>query len=355
MDATEELLKTLTETHGVPGYEDEIRGVIRQYLDPLGSLSQDKLGSLICHQPGDGPKVMLAGHMDEIGFMINHITKDGYLKFVQLGGWWDQVLLGHRVLIRTHKGDLTGVIGAKPPHIIDVEERKKVVQKKDMYIDIGVTSENEVEEAGVRIGDPVVPKAGFEVMANSKAFLSKAFDDRLGCAWMIDTLRYFVDRPHPNHIYGVATVMEEVGLRGATTSVHAIDPDVAIILEVDIAGDIPGVKPEQSRVKIGAGPSIILYDRGLIPNLRLRDLIIDTAAEQDIPLQISSYAAGGSTDGSKIHLHGVGVPTIVLGVPTRHIHSHGGIIYREDYENGVKLLTAVVSQLDDEMVKSLTG
>jgi putative aminopeptidase FrvX len=355
VDATEELLKTLTETHGVPGYEDEIRGVVRQFLEPLGSISQDKLGSLICHQPGDGPKVMLASHMDEIGFMIIHITKDGYLKFVQLGGWWDQVLLGHRVIIRTHKGEITGVIGAKPPHIIDVEERKKVVQKKDMFIDIGATSENEVEEAGVRIGDPVIPKAEFEVMANSKAFLSKAFDDRLGCAWMIDTLRYFVDRPHPNHLYGVATVMEEVGLRGATTSVHAIDPDVAIILEVDIAGDIPGVKPEQSRVKIGAGPSIILYDRGLIPNLKLRDLIIDTAAEQDLPLQISSYAVGGSTDGSKIHLHGVGVPTIVLGVPTRHIHSHGGIIHREDYENGVKLLTAVVSKMDDDTVKGLTG
>lgn len=355
MDATEELLKTLTEAHGVPGYEEEIRGVVRQYLDPLGTISQDKLGSLICHQTGDGPKVMLAGHMDEIGFMIIHITKEGYLKFVQLGGWWDQVLLGHRVLIRTHKGDLTGVIGAKPPHIIDVEERKKVVQKKDMYIDIGATSEKEVEEAGVRIGDPVIPKAGFEVLANSKAFLSKAFDDRLGCAWVIDILRYFVDRPHPNHIYGVATVMEEVGLRGATTSAHAIDPDVAIILEVDIAGDIPGVKPEQSRVKIGAGPSIILYDRGLIPNLKLRDLIIDTAAEQDIPLQISSYSVGGSTDGAKIHLHGIGVPTIVLGVPARHIHSHGGIIHRDDYENGVKLLTVIVARLDDDTVKGLTG
>jgi endoglucanase len=355
VDATEELLKTLTEADGVPGYEDEIRGVVRQYLDPLGTISQDKLGSLICHQQGDGPKVMLVGHMDEIGFMIIHITKEGYLKFVQLGGWWDQVLLGHRVLIRTHKGNLTGVIGAKPPHIMDDDESKKVVQKKEMYIDIGATSEKEVEEAGVRIGDPVIPKADFEVLANLKTFLSKAFDDRLGCAWVIDTLRYFVDRPHPNHIYGVATVMEEVGLRGATTSVHAIDPDVAIILEVDIAGDIPGVKPEQSRVKIGEGPSIILYDRGLIPNLKLRDLIIDTAAEENIPLQISSYSVGGSTDGSKIHLHGIGVPTIVLGVPTRHIHSHGGIIHRDDYENGVKLLTEVVARLDGDTVKGLAG
>lgn len=355
MDPTEEFLKTLTETHGVPGYEDDIRDVVRHYMEPLGTISQDKLGSLICHQSGDGPKVMLAGHMDEIGFMIIHITEDGYLKFVQLGGWWDQVLLGHRVLIRTHKGDLTGVIGAKPPHIIDVEERKKVVQKKDMYIDIGATSAKEVEEAGVRIGDPVIPKAEFEVLANNKTFLSKAFDDRLGCAWVIDTLRNFVDQPHPNNIYGVATVMEEVGLRGATTSVRAIDPDVAIILEVDIAGDLPGIKPEQSRVKLGAGPSIILYDKGMIPNLKLRDLIIDTAADLDIPLQISSYSVGGSTDGARIHLHGIGVPTIVLGVPARHIHSHGGIIHRDDYENGVRLLTAIVAQLDDDTVQGLTS
>lgn len=355
MDVTEEFLKTLTETHGVPGYEGEIRAVVRNYLEPLGTISQDKLGSLICHQPGDGPKVMLAGHMDEIGFMIIHITKDGFLKFVQLGGWWDQVLLGHRVLIKTQKGDLTGVIGAKPPHIVDPEERKKVVQKKEMYIDIGATSANEVEEAGVRIGDPVVPKADFEILANEKTYLSKAFDDRIGCAWVIDTLRHFTDRPHANNIFGVATVMEEVGLRGATTSARAVDPDVAIVLEVDIAGDLPGIKPEQSRAKLGAGPTIIIYDRGMIPNLKLRDLVIDTAAEQGIPLQISSYAVGGTTDGSRIHLHGTGVPTIVLGIPARHIHSHGSIIHRDDYENGVKLLTAVIAKLDQDTVSGLTG
>lgn len=355
MDETVELLKALTEAHGVAGYEGEVRKLLRQYLKPLGTVTQDKLGSLICHQPGEGPKVMIAGHMDEIGFMVHHITSDGYLKFVQLGGWWDQVILGHRVIVKTNKGDVTGVVGAKPPHIIPLAERKKVVEKKDMYIDIGARSEKEVKDAGVRIGDPVVPKADFEVMAPGKTLLAKAFDDRVGCAMVIDLLKGFVDQPKNNDIFGVTTVMEEVGLRGATTSVRAIDPDVAIILEVDIAGDVPGVKKEQARTIIGEGPSIIMYDSGMIPNLKLRDLVIDTAEKEGIPLQISSYAVGGSTDGKQIHIHGMGVPTVAIGIPTRHIHSHSGIIHRDDYENGVKLVAAIVRQLDDEIVADLTN
>jgi len=354
VDETLELLKVLTEAHGVAGYEGEVRQVLHGYLEPLGEVTQDNLGSLICHQPGKGPKVMLAGHMDEIGFMVHHITKEGYLKFVQLGGWWDQVLLGHRVIIKTTKGDVTGVIGAKPPHIIAADERKKVVEKKDMYIDIGASSEDEVKAAGVRIGDPIVPKAEFEVLASGKTLLAKAFDDRVGCGLVIDVLKKLAEQPGQIDLYGVATVMEEVGLRGATTSVRAIDPDVAIILEIDIAGDVPGVKPEEARTRLGAGPSIILYDRGMIPNLKLRDLVIDTAEDEGIPLQISSYSVGGTTDGAKIHLHGIGIPTIVLAVPTRHIHSHGGIIHRDDYENCVRLLLAVIQRLDDKTIANLT-
>jgi putative aminopeptidase FrvX len=349
VNPSEELLRTLTEAHGVPGYEDEVRALLRDYLEPLGTVSQDKLGSLICHQPGDGPKVMLAGHMDEIGFVISYITKKGFLKFLQLGGWWDQVLLGHRVLIKTHKGDVIGVIGAKPPHMLDDEERDKVVKKKDMYIDIGATSREDVEAAGVRVGDPAVPQGDFVVMANPKTWLAKAFDNRVGCAVMIDALRHFVDKPHPNNIYGVATVMEEVGLRGATTSVRSIDPDVAIILESDIAGDVPGIEPEESDIKLGGGPSILLYDARMIPNIKLRDLMIDTAAEMDIPIQFSAIT-GGATDGAAIHLHGIGVPTVVMGVAARHIHSHGAILHRDDYENGVKLINAVVSKLDARTV-----
>lgn len=356
MDKTAELLKSLTEAHGVPGYEQEVRALLRRYLEPLGAISEDKLGSLICRQEATGPKVMIVGHMDEIGFMVQHVTDEGFIKFLPLGGWWDQVLLGHRVIIKTHQGDVVGVIGAKPPHLLDSEERNQVVKKQKMFIDVGASSRQEVEEIGVRVGDPIVPQSEFVVLANEKGYLSKAFDNRVGCAVVVDVLRHFAENgdAHANDLYGVATVMEEVGLRGATTSVRAIDPDVAIILESDIAGDLPDIKAEVSDVKLGKGPSLLIYDRRMIPNLKLRDLVIDTAAELEIPLQYSAIQ-GGATDGGAIHLHGTGVPTVVVGVPARHIHSHGAIIHRDDYDHAVRLVAAVVSRLDEETVAGLTG
>lgn len=355
MDQTEQFLKALTEAHGVPGYETEARAVMRDYMAPLGELTQDKLGSLICRRAGDGPRVMLVGHMDEIGFIVTHITDDGFIKFLQLGGWWDQVLLGQRVLIKTRQGDVLGVIGAKPPHLLAADERNKLVEKKDMYIDIGASSKADVEAAGIRLGDPVVPDAAFAILANPRTYISKAFDNRIGCALVIDALRHFqAHGGNPNDLYGVQTVMEEVGLRGATTSVRAVDPDVAIILESDIAGDVPGIKKEQSSVRLGGGPSVMIYDSRMIPNLKLRDLVVDTAAEQDIPLQFS-YMPGGATDGGVIHVHATGVPTVVIGVPARHIHSHGAIIHRDDYDHAVKLLTAVVAKLDAATVAGLTN
>lgn len=353
MDQTQQLLQSLTEAHGVPGYETEIRNLLRDYMNPLGELVQDKLGSLICAQPGTGPKVMLAGHMDEIGFMITHITDEGFLKFQQLGGWWDQVLLGHRVVIKTRKGDVIGIIGAKPPHMLPPDEANKVVVKKDMYIDIGATSKEDVSAAGVRVGDPAVPDSRFVVLANEKTYLCKAFDNRVGCAVVIDALRHFQTHAHPNHLYGVQTVMEEVGVRGATTSAHAVNPDVAIILESDIAGDVPGIKAEESDVKLGGGPTVLIYDARMIPNIKLRDLVIDTAESLNIPVQLS-YIAAGTTDGAAIHLHGIGVPTVVIGVPARHIHSHGAIIHRSDYDRAVQLVTAVVAKLDAATVEDLT-
>ena len=355
MDKTEAFLKSITEAHGVPGYETEVRALMREYMSPLGTIEQDKIGSLICRQDGPegGPRIMLAGHMDEIGFMVRHVTKDGFLKFVQLGGWWDQVLLGHRVIVKTHKGDVIGIIGAKPPHLLTPDERKKVVEKRDMYIDIGASSVEQVAEAGVRIGDPVIPEANFAILAGGKTYLSKAFDDRVGCALVVDTLRHFAEVEHPNTLFGVATVQEEVGLRGAKTSAAAVNPDLAIVLESDIAGDVPGIEPEQSAVKLGEGPTLLVYDARMIPNIKLRDLVVDTTTELEIPLQFSAIEAGG-TDGGAIHLHHTGVPTVVIGVAARHIHSHGGIIHRDDYDNAVKLLAAVIARLDAETVAGLT-
>ncbi len=353
MDTTQQLLKELTEALGVSGYEKGVRAIVRRHLEPLGEIERDRIGSLICHLGEGRPRVMVAGHMDEVGFMVKHITDEGFLRFQPLGGWWDQVLLGQQVIVQTRKGDLRGVIGAKPPHIVPPDERKKLVEKEKMYIDLGATSKAEVEEAGVRIGDPIVPACDFHVLANGKSYLGKAFDDRVGVALMIDLLRHFADAPHPNALYGAATVMEEVGTRGAKTSAEVIDPDVAIILEVDICGDMPDTKPEESRVKLGAGPSLLMMDASMIPNLALRDLLIETAEELGIPLQFSSMPRGG-TDGSRIHLHRAGVPSVVIGVPSRYIHSHASIIHRDDYDNALRLLIAVIERLDADTVAGLT-
>jgi endoglucanase len=355
MDKREQLLKALTEAHGVPGYESEIRELIRGYLAPIGTIEQDKMGSLICRLDGTAadPRVLVAGHMDEIGFMVRHITEDGYIKFLQLGGWWDQVLLGHRVVIKTRAGERLGIIGAKPIHIVPQEERKKVVEKRDMVIDIGASSADEVAEAGVRMGDPIVPSASFEILTSGKTYLAKAFDDRVGCALMIEVMRHFADAPHPNTLFGVGTVQEEVGLRGAKTSAALVEPDVAIILESDLAGDVPGIKPEESDVKLGKGPSLLVYDGRMIPNIRLRDLVMDVADQNGVPLQLSAIEGGG-TDGGAIHVHNTGVPTVVIGVAARHVHSHGAIIHRDDYDSALQLLAALIAQLDADTVAGLT-
>jgi putative aminopeptidase FrvX len=228
------------------------------------------------------------------------------------------------------------------------------VVRKDMYIDIGATSEAEVKEAGVQPGDPIIPRADFEILANGKTYLSKAFDDRVGVALMVSALQILKERPHPNTIFATATVMEEVGVRGATTSVEAVQPDVAIVLESDIAGDVPGIKPEESSVTLGGGPTVVIYDARMIPNLKLRDLVLECGRNIGINVQLSSLE-GGATDGSAIHLFKTGVPTVVMCVPARHIHSHSSIIHRQDYDDALKLLVELVARLDKRQVEELTA
>ena len=357
MDPTEKLLKEITEASGVPGYEGDVRAIMRRYLTDVATIEQDKMGSFIGKHEGasERPRVMLAAHMDEIGFMVRLITQEGFVKFVPLGGWWSHVLLGHRVTIKTSKGDVIGVLGAKPPHLLSDDERKKMVEVKDMYIDVGARSEAEVRALGVRPGDPAIPVSQFIVMANKRCYLTKAVDDRVGCALAAQILRRLADPAvagHPNTVYAVGTVQEEVGMRGARTSAFAVNPDVAIVLEGDIAGDVPGIKPEESAVKLGSGPTLLVYDACMIPNLKLRDLVIATATELSIPLQFSALTAG-ATDGAPIHLHNAGVPTVVLGVPTRHVHSHNAIFCRDDYDHALKLVTALARKLDTPTVAGL--
>jgi len=355
----EKFLKSLAEAFGPPGFEIDPIKIVKEYLrDIADELKHDNLGSLAAFKKGgsEKPTILVAGHSDEVGFMVTEVTKDGYIRFHPLGGWFDQVLLAQRVVIKTKKGFVQGVIASKPPHILKPEERGKVVTIDQMFIDIGATSKKEVEELGVKIGDPIVPWSPFNTSPTGKTFFGKAFDDRIGVFVAAEVLKTLKTKniEHPNTLVSAATVQEEVGLRGASTIAWLVKPDVAIITEVDIAGDVPGIPPHKAPSKLGKGPTIVSYDSSMIPNQRFREFVIQVAEEAKIPYQLSIVPRGG-TDGGRIHLFMEGRPCIVIGVPTRHIHSHVSIVHKDDLENAVKLIIEVIKRLDQETVKSFTS
>jgi endoglucanase len=354
-DTTLRMLKDLTDANGIPGNEKEPRDVMRRYIEPYADeVTTDALGGLIARKRGtaDSPRIMVAGHLDEIGFMVTHIDDKGFLRFQTVGGWWEQVMLAQRVTVMTRKGNVPGVIGSKPPHVLSAEARKKPVDKKDMFIDIGASSREEAMEFGVRPGDSVVPVCEFTVMKNEKLLMAKAWDNRIGCAIAIEILRELQNEDHPNTVYAVGTVQEEVGLRGAKTAAYEISPDIGFSVDVGIAGDTPGISEKEALAKLGKGPQILVYDGSMIAHKGLRDLVTDTADELGIPYQFD-YVAGGGTDAGAIHVTKSGVPSLAVSVATRYIHSHAAILHRDDFENAVKLLTAVIRRLDAETIAEL--
>ncbi|GEL76821.1 M42 family metallopeptidase [Tenuibacillus multivorans] len=356
LDETLTMLKDLTDAKGIPGNEKEPREVMQKYIAPYADdVTTDHLGSLIAKKSGDenGPKVMVAGHLDEIGFMVTRIDDDGFVFFQTVGGWWNQVMLAQRVTIMTRDGDVTGVIGSKPPHILSADERKKPVEIKDMFIDIGASNKEEAEEFGVRPGDSIVPYFEFTPLKNDKVMLAKAWDNRIGCAIAIEVLKRLKNEQHPNTVYGVGTVQEEIGLRGARTSTHAIKPDIGFAVDVGIAGDMPGVSDKDASSEMGKGPQIVLYDASMVSHKGVRDLVIGTAEENEIPFQYEAMPGGG-TDSGQIHLTGEGVPSLSITVATRYIHSHAAMLHRDDFENTVDLLVKVIQKLDRETVNNIT-
>ncbi|ALC89730.1 peptidase M28 [Bacillus sp. FJAT-18017] len=355
LDETLQMLKALTDAKGIPGNEREVREVMKEYIAPYADeITTDGLGSLIATKTGKegGPKIMVAGHLDEVGFMATQIDEKGFIRFQPVGGWWGQVMLAQRVTIVTRKGEVTGVIGSKPPHILTAEQRKKPVEIKDMFIDIGATSRDEASEWGVRPGDMIVPYFEFTVMKNEKMLLAKAWDNRIGCAVAIDVLKQLKDVEHPNVVYGVGTIQEEVGLRGARTAAAKIEPDIGFGVDVGIAGDTPGVTEKEALGKMGKGPQIILYDASMVSHKGLRDFITDTADELGIPYQFDTVPGGG-TDAGAIHLSHKGVPALAITIATRYIHSHAAMLHRDDYENTVKLIVEVVKRLDAQTVENI--
>jgi putative aminopeptidase FrvX len=348
MDRTQTFLRDLVEAHGAPGFESDVARVMESYLKGLGTFSRDRLGSFLCEKKGTqaAPRVMLMGHLDEVGFMVKSVTAEGFVKFLPLGGWWGHVVLGQRLIIKTRRGDVLGVVGSKPPHELRDEDRKKVLEIKDMYIDVGAASDFDVKKRlDIRPGDSIIPDSPFTVMANPNLLLAKAWDNRIGCAIAAEVLRT-LGPTHPNTVIAGATVQEEVGLRGAMTSAFKVQPDVAFALDVGIAHDTPGTEGDE---KLGGGPLVVVYDATSIPNRGLLELVRDTAEKLKIGLQFESVERGG-TDAGRFHMTGEGVPSISMGVPARYIHSHVSIIHRKDFDRTVKLLVAVVKRLDKKTV-----
>lgn len=305
MNQSVKLLKHLTDVNGIAGYEMQVKEAMRNYIEPVSDqIIEDNLGGIFGKKNAENGQysIMISGHMDEVGFMVTKIDKHGFISFTPVGGWWNQVMLSQKVTITTDLGkEIRGIIGSKPPHVLTPEERKKPMEIKNMFIDIGVSSKEEAEEAGVEVGNMVTPYSEFEVLTNDKYLTAKAFDNRYGCALAVEVLKRLKDENIGINLYSGATVQEEVGLRGAKVAANTIKPDLAIAVDVGIAYDTPG----------------------------------------------------GGTDAGSIHVANEGIPTMTIGVTLRYMHSNVSVLNVDDYENSVRLVTEIVRSLNDETYKNI--
>ena len=349
-----DLLTALSNARGISGHEGEVRDICIRELAECGDLSCDRSGSLFCSR-GEGKTVMLAAHMDEVGFLVQNVTPDGFIQFVGIGGWWTHTLPSQRVVIRTRGGkSIRGVVGSRPPHFLAESQRNVLQTMEALFIDVGAESRSHaMGELGINLGDPIIPDVEFSPTANPYRFMGKAFDNRIGMAAVIEATRLLARRALSCRLVSSGTVQEEVGLRGARTAGDKVRPDCAIILEAPPADDTPGFALSESQGKMGAGVQIRVYDPTAIMNLELVHFVRETAERAEIPYQMTVRRSGG-TDAGALHLIGEGVPCIVLGVPTRYIHAHNGVMDLRDYRAMVDLLVELVVTLDSEKIDSFT-
>lgn len=334
------LLARLSEARGVSGDEGAVRNLILEQVRPhVEAFRVDAMGNLLVvkgrHKPG--PRVMVAAHMDEVGLMITHVEKNGWLRFAKVGGIDDRLLPGKRVLIGPDA--VPGVIGSKPIHL-DEKGARTVTPAADMVIDIGVTSRAEAEKV-VRPGHYATFDTAFGAFGQG-CWKGKAFDDRAGCAVLVELLRHEYDFP----VYGAFTVQEEVGLRGAATAAYAIAPDLALVLEGTTCADIPGNEPHRQSTRLGDGPAITVMDRAHIPPRWLVDRLAAAAERRGVPYQWKRTTAGG-TDAGPIHLSRTGVPTAVVSVPCRYIHSPCAVMSRRDFDAAQQLVRGFLEDLGE--------
>ena len=352
-DETQQLLQMLADAPGPPGFEEPVRKIMVERMKPLAEkLSYDGLGSVIAVQGTSGPRIMVDAHMDELGGVVRRITNDGYLTMQMLGGWLDQALVDQRWVILGSKGPVRAVTGIRDVHIVPQEERNKVYPREWIFLDVGAKNATEAAAMGLEPGDPVAPDAPFAVMNGTQNYLGKGWDDRVGCAVLIEAMKRLAHAPHPNQIFWVATVQEELGLRGAHTASEVVKPEIGIALEGGVTRDSPKVGPEEAQEVLGGGPGIFLYDSSALPNRKLAALLKQTAKEKAIPLQ-PDLIQGYGDDSAEMQKSGGGAPTVNLVVPVRYTHAHNGIMNRGDFDKLVELLVATLQKLDAKTVAEL--
>src|SRR5690625_886968 len=347
---TLEMFKTLTELPGAPGNEHQVRRYMKEQLEKYSDeIIQDRLGGVFGVRKGNGPKVMVAGHMDEVGFMVTQITKNGMIRFQTLWGWWNQVLLAQRVQIITDNGAVDGVIGSIPPHNLTPEQRQKPMEIKNMLIDIGADDEEDAKRIGIKPGQAIVPVCPFTPMANEKKILAKAWDNRYGCGLSIELLKELQGVELNHELYSGATVQEEVGLRGAQAAANMIKPDIFFALDASPANDMSGDDKEFGH--LGKGALVRIFDRSMITHRGMREFVLDTAETNDIPYQY--FISQGGTDAGRVHMSNEGVPSAVIGICSRYIHTSSSIIHVDDYAAAKALLVELVKSVDQSMIDTI--
>ncbi len=349
-DPTVSLLERLSNAAGPPGAEEPVRAIMVDAMKPLAStLRYDGMGSVIAQAGETGPRIMIDAHMDELGGMVRRVAPNGTLTMQMLGGWLDQALVDQRWIIIGSKGPVHAVTGIRDIHVVPAEERTKVYPRDMLSLDIGAKDPQEAAAMGIEPGDPVVPDSPFLVLNGSDNYLGKAWDDRIGCAVLIETMQRMAKLKHPNQLFFVATTQEEIGLRGARSAAQIVKPDIGLAIEGGITGDVYAGHPDETQEKLGAGPGIFLYDSSALPNRKLVALVRKTAADKKIPLQLD-LVQGYGDDSAEMQESNGGTPTLNFVVPVRYTHAHNGIVNRRDFDQMVDLLAAVISGLDQSAV-----
>jgi putative aminopeptidase FrvX len=353
-DATRDLLEKLSNAPGPPGAEEAVRAIKVQQMKPLSTepLRYDGMGSVISQQGTSGPRVMIDAHMDELGGMVRRITPNGFLSMQMLGGWLDQALVDQRWIILGSKGPVHAVTGIRDIHVLPADERTRPFPRDMLLIDVGAKNAAEATALGIEPGDPVVPDSPFIDLNGTGNYLGKAWDDRVGCAALIEAMQRTAKMPHANQLFFVATTQEEVGLRGARSAAQVVKPDIGIALEGGIAGDTFAGHPEETQAKLGAGPGIFLFDSSAMANSKFVKQVKDIARQHQIPLQLD-LVQGYGDDSAEIQESNGGVPTVNLVAPIRYTHAHNGILNRKDFDELVDLLTNLLVSLDQKTVDDI--